>query len=612
MGLALASALAEASGAERLWIWQRWTRFEAVLGSASSDWQSWATGQLSVEPGQLGIESGESTAKPGLTFDRVRDAAVADGYGQVFTPPPIAQNMARLAGVGEREGAWPSLLVLDPACGDGSLLLAVMERRLALGWTVGECLMWVEGWDRDPIAAFLCKLEILEWGLRRAGSASSPQQPLRIHGGIDSLQLDGPPGALLRREGDYAAGVGLLISNPPYMEAKRMSRLDPGLRERLKREFPQLTGAFDLYLAFCWRALEQVGSGGVISFLIPNKVLQGRYAAPFRRHVLQDGGFCVEHIADLSRLKPRPFKGRSVYPIILQLGCQSSELASVSRSTSLEELSKATLESQKMKRSSWRLVGGEQPLFVPRMTWPILEPLFENDRLMDISRFASTCSFHRRGLRELFVTEAAPAEHAYPYLGGRSHARRNEVRCFEQNWQGWWIRYDQVELKTKYKNPLPNLERTFLRPKVIIAQHALRVGAFADFDGRFITKDVYPVGWPLEGGWSLGALAAVLNSTVFSALYNTIYHGVTVGGETYHYLPAFLHWVPVPSLTPGLLNELDELVQNAQSSRNNSTTWLTIDRLVAEAYGVCEADRELLVDEHLRRVGADFPGGSRC
>jgi hypothetical protein len=608
VGLTLAAALAEGGEAERLWLAARWRRFQSVLCSASRDWQIWATEQLQVDPTLLSIASDSGGSKERLTFDRVRDAAVADGYGQVFTPPLIADTMARLAGVGEREASWPSRLVLDPACGDGSLLLAVMNRRFALGWSVSECLMWVEGWDRDPIAAFLCTLALLEWGLHRSEGVSPPTVPLRVHGGLDSLQLEGPPGALLRREGDYALGVGLLISNPPYMEAKRMSRLDRGMRERLRRQFPKLTGAFDLYLAFCWRALEQVGVGGVISFLIPNKVLQGRYAAPFRRTVLEDGGFCVEHIADLSRMKPRPFKGRSVYPVIVQLAHEESELASVSRATCVKELSEATLGRQTIRRSSWRLVGGEHPLFVPRKTWSILEPLFQHGRLKEIARFASTCSFHRRGLREIFVTENAPAVHAYPYLGGRSHARRNEVRSFEQNWQGWWIRYDQEELKGAHKNPLPNLEKTFLRPKVIIAQHALRVSAFADFDGRFVTKDVYPVGWTLTEDWSLGALASVLNSTVFSALYNTIYHGVTVGGETYHYLPAFLHWVPVPPLNSELSVVLDELVCTAQSAGKAPGTWVTIDRLVAEAYGVCEADRERLVDAHLRRVGADFPG----
>jgi hypothetical protein len=391
------------------------------------------------------------------------------------------------------------------------------------------------------------------------------------------------------------------------MEAKRMSRLESGLRERLKSDFPQLKGAFDLYLAFCWRALEQVGGGGVVSLLIPNKVLQGRYAANFRRHLLTDSKLCIEHIADLSRLKPRPFKGRSVYPVILQLGRRSSECASVSRATTFEDLQLLESNSDTFDRRAWGLVGGDQPLFVPRCTWPVLEPMFRGGRLQDIARFVSTCSFHRRGLREQFVTKDEPKQHAYPYLGGPSHARRNEVRCFEQNWKGWWIRYAQQELKCEHKNPLPSLEKTFLRPKVIIAQHALRVCAFADYEGRFVTKDVYPVGRPTGSGWSLGALAAVLNSTVFSALYNTIYHGVTVGGETYHYLPAFLHLVPVPSVDASLSSHFDALVRSAQSGSHRSRTWLEIDRMVTEAYGLDEAARLALVDEHLARVGAEFP-----
>jgi len=71
--------------------------------------------------------------------------------------------------------------------------------------------------------------------------------------------------------------------------------------------------------------------------------------------------------------------------------------------------------------------------------------------------------------------------------------------------------------------------------------------AVADFEGRWVTKDVYPVGWPITPEWSLETLTAVMNSTVFTALYNTLYRGIVVGGETYHYLPAFLNRVPIPA-----------------------------------------------------------------
>src|SRR5690606_40893657 len=55
---------------------------------------------------------------------------------------------------------------------------------------------------------------------------------------------------LFRSRPPYGAGVGAVVANPPYLEAKRMARAEPGLRERLREAFPELKGAFDLYMAF--------------------------------------------------------------------------------------------------------------------------------------------------------------------------------------------------------------------------------------------------------------------------------------------------------------------------------------------------------------------------
>jgi hypothetical protein len=103
-------------------------------------------------------------------------------------------------------------------------------------------------------------------------------------------------------------------------------------------------------------------------------------------------------------------------------------------------------------------------------------------------------------------------------------------------------------------------------------------------------------------------LAAVINSTVFTALYNTIFHGVTVGGETYHYLPAFLHLVPVPEMGAVLAEQLENKVRAIQEDSNgNSVAWDELDRIIAAAYGVSETGRQALIAEHLERVGAASP-----
>jgi hypothetical protein len=455
----------------------------------------------------------------------------------------------------------------------------------------------VEGWDRDPLAVWSCRATLVEWALDNGAQAE-----LRVVE-VDALSTTGRPAALTARERPYEAGVGAVVTNPPYLEAKRMTRIDKASRLRLPKRFSALTGAWDLYLAFCALALEQVGEGGAAVLLLPNKVLQGRYASRFRAAVQADVGWQLAGLVDLSSMKPRPFPGTGVYPVVLHLQRRPDEVPlRVARVQTAADLDRTPelVDSHSLGR-----VGGESPWFVPRSTWPHLAPLFGDVRLGDVARLVSTCSFHKRGLREQFVTTERPDELAHPYLGGPSRARRTEVDLFTTRWAGWWIRYDQETLRREHRNGLPDLGRTFQRPKVIWCQHGRRMRVVMDPEGHFVTKDVYPVGWPIAAGWTLEALVAVLASTVFSALYNTVFQGIVCGGETFHYLPAFLNTIPVPPVER--LAGCVELVRELHGPHPDAGAWLRLDRLVATAYGIEEGPRQHLVAEHLTRVGAQAP-----
>ncbi|MBW1878760.1 MAG: N-6 DNA methylase, partial [Deltaproteobacteria bacterium] len=596
------------------WIWARWAEVAMRVTAADPALEAWARRELTADPvgGDLERRLGWDPQLPlwgRLGYDEVRDPAARQALGQFFTPPDLATLVAEVAGVGREEQAWPSPMVLDPACGAGSLLLAVLEVRRKAGWPTGKALAAVEGWDRDPRAAWSCRAALVEWALGQ-GSGGGDLPPLRVFGGIDALSHTGPPGDLLARQGDTPRGVGAVVTNPPYLEAKRMGAAEPGLRERLRREFPQLSGAFDLYLAFCWRALEQIGEGGAVALVLPNKVLQGRYAARFRR-VLVGGGSPVhlDHLVDLARLSPRPFPGTGVYPAILHLVRRPVREVGVHRVVKPSDLAVRPERWDRVPLEEYARVGGEDPLFVPFETWPDLAPLFALPRFGEVAEVVSTCSFHQRGLRERFVTPQRLEEPSHRYLGGPSRSRRTEVAPFRVRWAGWWIRYDQDELRHRWKNPLPDLHRTFLRPKAILCQHATRLRVVADLEGRFVTKDVYPVAWPTHVGWTLERLVAVLASTVFTALYNTVYQGILVGGETYHYLPAFLKVIPVPPADHPALSGIDPLIRELHQGEGvDLDLWERVDQAVAAAYGVEESARRRMVEVHLHRVGAEAPG----
>lgn len=584
--------LPEEGTPERTWLNARASAVRRLVDVAPGPWRSWARTELTRSGIGEVLANTESGAAAGGDWDKVRGRALRATLGQVFTPPRLARLLADVLDL-RRDRS-----VLDPACGAGSLLVAVCDLRREAGLSVAETLEAVEGWDRDPVAAWLCRARLVEWALERPDE--DPPGVLRVHC-VDALSGVGRPQEVGR--------VGVVIGNPPYLEAKRMRRAEPGLKERLRERFPQLKGAFDLYLAFCWLALDLVEDGGEVALLVPNKVCQGRYASGFRERLLAPEPPALLRLVDLSRMKPRPFPGTGVYPVVLHLSSgPATEPVRVRRVSSPDQLD--SRDWQSVPRSALRAVGGEYPIFAPfKDTWADLEPLFAGQRLGQVAKLVSTCSFHAKGLREQFVSAERPGELAHRYLGLHSRTRRTEVSPFRVDWDGGWIRYDQDELRQVHRNPLPDLERTFTRPKLIWCQHALRMRAVADPEGRWVTKDTYPVGWPTDPGWSLSRLLAVLNSTVLTALYNTVYQGIVVGGETYHYLPAFLRHVPIPDPKHPSMADVDALADAlAGEGPVDGELWLTLDRAVAEAYGVSEGARQRMVDTHLARVGAEVPG----
>ena len=73
------------------------------------------------------------------------------GAGVVFTPAGLARRLAGAAGV-------PRGPVLDPACGDGALLLAVLEAR---GASRSQTAANLFGIELDPELARRCRERIL-------------------------------------------------------------------------------------------------------------------------------------------------------------------------------------------------------------------------------------------------------------------------------------------------------------------------------------------------------------------------------------------------------------------------------------------------------------------
>lgn len=122
-------------------------------------------------------------------------------FGQYMTPSDLAQQMAELF-----RGDWRSVQVLDPACGDGNLLLAAAAKMLEFA-------------SPDEVASRLIGVEIdeaLASAARQRLAALLGVEPERVRvSRADFLELCAQPEWLAQSELDGRRAV-LVLANPPY------------------------------------------------------------------------------------------------------------------------------------------------------------------------------------------------------------------------------------------------------------------------------------------------------------------------------------------------------------------------------------------------------------
>jgi hypothetical protein len=255
--------------------------------------------------------------------------------GSFATPPALAAELAK------RAIPAPVGTVIDPACGAGALLLAALDRLVALGVEPADAVQRLYGVDADPVAAALCAAALtaharrldprLPAGARARiatgdallGPSVHPLEPSpgptdpsylvwhrEFPGVLDVLDAPMEPVT------GWRGGFDAVVANPPWERLKvfrregssialgdlRSRRADESRTVRQAGRHP-LTGAGEVnaYLPFvetCWRLLAPHGRAGIV---VPAGISADRSAAALMRALLEAGALESLHLLSLQR-----------------------------------------------------------------------------------------------------------------------------------------------------------------------------------------------------------------------------------------------------------------------------------------------------------------------
>jgi hypothetical protein len=517
------------------------------------------------------------------------------GRGEFYTPPFVVDYMVGLLEL-ETDTRLRKRKLIDIACGSGAFLVAgmrkVIQRLKENDITDDDILQIVTdnfyGLDISPTAVDICKTNLYlvlldELGPEALARAGEVRLNVFTTNAIDN-----------RSRGLAKAGsFDYILGNPPYLEAKRMPA---ELKETCRKSWPELKGAFDLYVPFILQCNRLVAENGKVCLILPDKFTVAQYGIGIRDKLLSD--FSIMELVDLSGMDV--FSRAMVYPaVIAYKNARPSPGHTVRTRISVaspDELANGRGYAS-VPQSLYCTIGHNKTLFcVPPEgdMSALLRRFFEEGTpISHFVDFRSTISFHKKGLREQFVGKAFDSDAGLilKYLGGRSFTRKNEVGLFGLRWEGFYINYDQARLK-EHGNVLPPLSN-FRQEKIVLCQHAPRITAAYDGNGEFVTKDVYPIGIAAPGlsgsPLSLKYFAVLLNSELMSFVYGAVYKGIQIGGGYYHYLPTWIDILPVT--VPGrkgirLMEQLADRMISTEDRSEKLQLTKEADDIVYRIYGV--------------------------
>ncbi len=221
-----------------------------------------------------------------LTTESQASLAKRKATGAHFTPPELARLVSRR--LVEKLGPQPgmSIRILDPACGEGELLLALADS-LPLPLRQRSVFIGVES-DPDYLAraksrfAEMSATSYFMHGDFLAIAQSMRETPL-LRGSLPA-ELVGAP-------------IDVIIANPPYV---RTQVLGAGRAQDLAEVFG-LTGRVDLYHAFFVAMTDLLSPGGLLGVITSNRYLTTRGGASVRSFLANE--YEVLEVLDLGDTK---------------------------------------------------------------------------------------------------------------------------------------------------------------------------------------------------------------------------------------------------------------------------------------------------------------------
>jgi hypothetical protein len=342
-----------------------------------------------------------------------------------------------------------------------------------------------------------------------------------------------------------AGGFDGVIGNPPYIDSEWMTTYLKSTRDYCAGRYEAAAGNWDMFCVCSERALQLCRPGGLVSFIVPNKIGSANYARHIRRLLASDNRLLS--LRDYSHVPVFP---AGVYPIVFVVSKGKPALTS------------DTVRYETMKsRGPGEIAIGEtleldyrqfcSPAGCP---WPVLTTAEAAQIVDSMSRFETLASVADVG-GAATVAEAYDIRPLIRDCRGKSSGALKLVNSgtIDRYACLWGVKkcryigqsYVRPVIGVELEPRLPTRRRQQARrAKIIVAGMTRRLECIADLDGNVLAGKSTTI---VTSDVDLRFLLGLLNSRLVSFYFSAVYGGNKLQGNYLRIGPPQVRTIPVPA-----------------------------------------------------------------
>ena len=383
-------------------------------------------------------------------------------------------------------------------------------------------------------------------------------------------------------------GFDIVIGNPPYVDSEEMTRSMPKEREIYTKKYSCAKGNWDLFVLFIEKGMDSLKKNGVISFIVPNKLVAAPYTEALRRKIAQNQ---VQEMRDYSNVTV--FKTAAVYPVVFRVKMDEQKKPVIM--DVMEDMEQVSNHNEIDEETFYEDINWDKYFNSSQDALAIIDKMSKFTPLKSIATVNGAAT-----VNEAYLIK----EYLYDDDGSCSEIKKfintGGLDPYKSTWGIEYIRY----LKGKYMNPVVKIsdlkemsEKRYKESeseKIIIGGMTKILECYYD-SGEYLAGKSTTLVYGCE---HLKYITALLNSRLMTFYYSTFYNSMSLAGGFYRIGAPQIKELPIVIPSDDIIDEVENYVdvlldkQDDIEACNNAMR--KIDNIIYRLYGLTDKEIEIV------------------